>query len=209
LAQVPTVTCGASAVVPPGAPHGTRRNRRRRGAGSPTEQLDQTLSEVDYHFRIGSVAKSFLSTMVLQLVGEGRLGLDDPVGRPCPPSCRAMTGSLRCREVRSDRSKIDGVPGKCVQQVLNVPGRNVAIAGVEQHELADLEVVTCSAGAGGSALASATTSSGRECLGSTARGLATLTQQVGLAGLRSSSVRRPDVHWRCASRCPVLGAAGP
>jgi D-alanyl-D-alanine carboxypeptidase len=35
-------------------------------------------------FRIGSVTKSFVATVVLQLVGEGRLGLDDPLERWLP-----------------------------------------------------------------------------------------------------------------------------
>ncbi|MEU4765799.1 serine hydrolase domain-containing protein [Actinosynnema sp. NPDC023794] len=33
------------------------------------------------HFRIGSVTKTFVATVVLQLVDEGRVGLDDPVDR--------------------------------------------------------------------------------------------------------------------------------
>src|SRR5262249_20655424 len=33
----------------------------------------------DAHFRIGSVTKSFVATVVLQLAGEGRLSLDDSV----------------------------------------------------------------------------------------------------------------------------------
>lgn len=35
-------------------------------------------------FRIGSVTKPFVSTVVLQLVGEGRAGLDEPVSRHLP-----------------------------------------------------------------------------------------------------------------------------
>ncbi|MEU4421737.1 serine hydrolase domain-containing protein [Actinoplanes sp. NPDC024001] len=34
---------------------------------------------VNGHFRIGSTTKTFTATMVLQLVNEGRIGLDDPV----------------------------------------------------------------------------------------------------------------------------------
>jgi D-alanyl-D-alanine carboxypeptidase len=34
--------------------------------------------------RVGSVTKTFVATVALQLVGEGRLGLDDPVGRRLP-----------------------------------------------------------------------------------------------------------------------------
>jgi D-alanyl-D-alanine carboxypeptidase len=34
-----------------------------------------------FEHRIGSLTKTFVATALLQLVGEGRLGLDDPVGR--------------------------------------------------------------------------------------------------------------------------------
>jgi D-alanyl-D-alanine carboxypeptidase len=36
---------------------------------------------LDYRYRIGSASKTFTATVVLQLVGEGLLGLDDPIGR--------------------------------------------------------------------------------------------------------------------------------
>lgn len=39
---------------------------------------------VDGHFRIGSVTKTFVSVVLLQLVGEGRIGLDDPIERWLP-----------------------------------------------------------------------------------------------------------------------------
>ncbi|WP_187350609.1 serine hydrolase domain-containing protein [Glycomyces terrestris] len=39
---------------------------------------------VDGHIRIGSNTKTFTATMVLQLVAEGRLGLDDPVAAHLP-----------------------------------------------------------------------------------------------------------------------------
>ena len=35
-------------------------------------------------FRVGSITKTFVATVVLQLVGEGRLSLDEPVGRRLP-----------------------------------------------------------------------------------------------------------------------------
>ncbi|QFZ17937.1 serine hydrolase domain-containing protein [Saccharothrix syringae] len=38
-------------------------------------------ARVDGHFRIGSVTKTFVATVVLQLVDEGRVALDDPVAR--------------------------------------------------------------------------------------------------------------------------------
>src|SRR4051812_24476442 len=36
------------------------------------------------HFRIGSVTKTFVATVVLQLADEGRLSLDDQVGKHLP-----------------------------------------------------------------------------------------------------------------------------
>ncbi|NML52612.1 beta-lactamase family protein [Streptomyces sp. R302] len=38
----------------------------------------------DGHFRVGSVTKTFVATVVLQLVDEGRLGLQDPVADHLP-----------------------------------------------------------------------------------------------------------------------------
>lgn len=35
----------------------------------------------DFEHRIGSVTKTFVATVLLQLVGEARVGLDDPIGR--------------------------------------------------------------------------------------------------------------------------------
>ncbi|MEU6207703.1 serine hydrolase domain-containing protein, partial [Micromonospora musae] len=39
---------------------------------------------IDGHFRIGSETKTFVSVVLLQLVGEGRLSLDDPIARWLP-----------------------------------------------------------------------------------------------------------------------------
>ncbi|NUS45596.1 MAG: beta-lactamase family protein [Mycobacteriaceae bacterium] len=39
---------------------------------------------VDGRFRVGSITKTFVATVLLQLVGEGRLGLDDPVSLHLP-----------------------------------------------------------------------------------------------------------------------------
>ncbi|MFI5784008.1 serine hydrolase domain-containing protein [Nocardia sp. NPDC051570] len=39
---------------------------------------------VDGRFRVGSITKTFVATVLLQLVGEGRVGLDDPVNRYLP-----------------------------------------------------------------------------------------------------------------------------
>ncbi|WP_067535547.1 serine hydrolase domain-containing protein [Nocardia crassostreae] len=51
-----------------------------RGTG-----LDQPGGEgADSRFRIGSVTKTFVATVVLQLVDEGRVGLDDPIDEHLP-----------------------------------------------------------------------------------------------------------------------------
>ena len=39
---------------------------------------------VDDHFRIGSNTKTMTSTVILQLVQEGKLALDDPIGKYIP-----------------------------------------------------------------------------------------------------------------------------
>lgn len=59
---------------------------RWRGAAGLADQQQRVPARprVDYRYRIGSVTKTFTATMVLQLVGEGRLRLDDPVGRHLP-----------------------------------------------------------------------------------------------------------------------------
>ncbi|MBG0565688.1 serine hydrolase domain-containing protein [Actinoplanes aureus] len=37
-----------------------------------------------FQHRVGSITKTFTATVILQLAGEGRLGLDDPIGRFVP-----------------------------------------------------------------------------------------------------------------------------
>ena len=40
--------------------------------------------DLDDHFRVGSITKTFTGTVILQLVDEGKLGLDDPVSKYQP-----------------------------------------------------------------------------------------------------------------------------
>ncbi|GAB3156118.1 serine hydrolase domain-containing protein [Micromonospora sonneratiae] len=55
-----------------------------RGA-SGTADLDSGQPvEPGYQHRIGSITKTFVATALLQLVGEGRVALDEPVGRYLP-----------------------------------------------------------------------------------------------------------------------------
>ncbi|MFE2106318.1 serine hydrolase domain-containing protein [Kitasatospora sp. NPDC059463] len=65
-----------------------------RGAAGTADLATGQPAGPDGRFRIGSVTKTFVSTVVLQLVGEGRLRLDDPVERHLPgvvPNGAAIT----------------------------------------------------------------------------------------------------------------------
>jgi D-alanyl-D-alanine carboxypeptidase len=53
----------------------------RRAAAGLAEIEDRRPMTVDARFRTASVTKSFVAVVVLQLVAEGRLGLDDPARR--------------------------------------------------------------------------------------------------------------------------------
>ncbi|MET8702524.1 serine hydrolase domain-containing protein [Kitasatospora sp. NPDC004723] len=63
-----------------------RQDGRRiwQGAAGTSDLATGQPVRPDGRFRIGSVTKSFVSTVVLQLVAEGRLRLDDPVERHLP-----------------------------------------------------------------------------------------------------------------------------
>ncbi|WP_155371377.1 serine hydrolase domain-containing protein [Catellatospora vulcania] len=53
-------------------------------AGGVSERGTETPVDPAGHFRIGSVTKTFTATAMLQLAGDGRLSLDDTVGRWLP-----------------------------------------------------------------------------------------------------------------------------
>ncbi|WP_432093284.1 serine hydrolase domain-containing protein [Streptomyces sp. bgisy100] len=55
-----------------------------RGAAGKADLATGARARADGRFRIGSVTKTFLSTVTLQLVAEGRIRLDDPVERYLP-----------------------------------------------------------------------------------------------------------------------------
>jgi D-alanyl-D-alanine carboxypeptidase len=59
----------------------TRVLSAARGLGNREPRADMRAKD---RFRIASVTKTFVATIVLQLVAEGRLGLDDPVDRWLP-----------------------------------------------------------------------------------------------------------------------------
>ncbi|SDY05070.1 alkaline D-peptidase. Serine peptidase. MEROPS family S12 [Micromonospora pattaloongensis] len=60
-----------------------------RGGSGVAELGHSRPVPTDGRFRVGSVTKTFVATVVLQLVGEGRLGLDDPVERWLPKTLPA------------------------------------------------------------------------------------------------------------------------
>lgn len=72
------------------------RDRRTtwRGTSGTNDIVKGGKVRADGYFRAGSTTKLFTATTVLQLVGEGRLGLDDPIGRHLPglvPNGQAIT----------------------------------------------------------------------------------------------------------------------
>ncbi|MFH9351447.1 serine hydrolase domain-containing protein [Kitasatospora sp. NPDC017646] len=57
-----------------------------RGAAGTADLATGRPAPADGRFRIASVTKTFVSTVTLQLVGEGRIGLDDPIEHYLPGS---------------------------------------------------------------------------------------------------------------------------
>ena len=64
----------------------------------------------DSRFRIGSMTKPFVATVVLQLVGEGRVALDAPVDRYLPGVVRGHGNDGRKITVRHLLQQTSGIP---------------------------------------------------------------------------------------------------
>src|SRR3712207_9541216 len=60
------------------------------------ESMTGVPATVDMHFRNGAVAISYLGTVLLQLVDEGKVGLDDTIDRWLPRSEERRVGK-ECR----------------------------------------------------------------------------------------------------------------
>lgn len=89
-------------VTSPGA-HGTARaGTADSGTGKPMPQ--------DGRFRIGSATKTFTATVVLQLVGEGRMSLEDTVERWLPGVVRGNGNDGRQVTVRQLLQHTSGIP---------------------------------------------------------------------------------------------------
>lgn len=79
--------------------------------GSGTLGEEAPMSALD-HFRIGSNTKTMTSTVILQLVQEGKLALDDPIGKYIPgvPNCDQIT-IAQLSEMRSGLYSYSFDPG--------------------------------------------------------------------------------------------------
>lgn len=64
----------------------------------------------DTHFRMGSVTKVFVSVVVLQLVGEGKLSLDDKVEKWLPGLVRGNGNDGRKASIRNLLQMTSGIP---------------------------------------------------------------------------------------------------
>lgn len=64
----------------------------------------------DLYMRIGSITKSFTTTAILQLVDQGGIGLDDPVGRYVPGAPNG--GEVTIRELAGMRSGLYDYSGE-------------------------------------------------------------------------------------------------
>ncbi len=85
---------------------------------------------LDGHFRIGSNTKTFVAVVVLQLVGEGRLSLDDTVERWLPGVVSGNGNDGRHITVRQLLQHTSGIPN----YTNDLPALSSA-EGFEQHKL--------------------------------------------------------------------------
>jgi D-alanyl-D-alanine carboxypeptidase len=74
-------------------------------AGSAEAGLEQPV-DPDGKFRAGSITKSFVATVVLQLVDEGEIGLDEPVQRYLPDALPAGYPPITVRQLLQHTSGI-------------------------------------------------------------------------------------------------------
>ncbi len=65
-----------------------------RGTSGVSDLATRAPVRADGRFRAGSVLKPFVATVLLQLVAEGRLGLDDPVDRHLPAAVEVPAGDV-------------------------------------------------------------------------------------------------------------------
>ena len=89
----------------------------------------------DTSFRLGSIAKQFTAATILQLVGEGKLSLDDPISRFLPGYPPPGAGA-------SVRQLLNHSSG--VQDFSKIPGWMGSEPSLRPHSTADLVALTLS-----------------------------------------------------------------
>lgn len=72
---------------------GIWKNNKLITSGALGESMEGTPATTDMHFRIGAVTETMLTTLLLQLVDEGKVKLDDPISqwRPELPNANLVT----------------------------------------------------------------------------------------------------------------------
>uniref|UniRef100_UPI000A4C9ADF serine hydrolase domain-containing protein n=1 Tax=Peterkaempfera griseoplana TaxID=66896 RepID=UPI000A4C9ADF len=97
-----------------GAPGALLQTRDRHGIRLLTSGVADVNSHApvarDSRFRIGSMTKPFVATVVLQLVGEHRVALDAPVARYLPDLLRGHDNDDRKITVRQLLQHTSGLP---------------------------------------------------------------------------------------------------
>ena len=86
-------------------PHGARSAT----AGSAEAGREQPV-DPNGKFRVGSITKSFVATVVLQLVDEGEIGLDEPVQRYLPDALPAAYQPITVRSCCSTPAESTTTP---------------------------------------------------------------------------------------------------
>jgi D-alanyl-D-alanine carboxypeptidase len=77
----------------------------RYGAGYANLETRQPM-DVNNRFRIGSITKTFIATVVLQLADEGRLNLDTPISSLLPDVQLRMANQIKVRDLLRHTSGI-------------------------------------------------------------------------------------------------------
>jgi CubicO group peptidase (beta-lactamase class C family) len=90
-----------------------------------------TAPDLDTQYRIGSITKTFTAVLLMALRDEGRLSLEDPLGKYLPGS---RHGALTLRQLVTHLSGLQREPVGDVWHTLLTPDRDELLAGLEEAE---------------------------------------------------------------------------
>ncbi|WP_233558818.1 serine hydrolase domain-containing protein [Micromonospora radicis] len=97
-----------------------------RGAAGHAFLVEPRPMQPQLRHRIGSVTKTFVATTVLQLVDEGRLGLDDPIGRWLPDVVPGEPGArVTVRMLLNHTSGIGNYTNALIDSYASIPRMRV------------------------------------------------------------------------------------